>query len=528
MTLHSAWSLMDTAQLVAIDDAIVEMEKTGFLLDVAYCERQLLAAQGDLENQLETLYRWVQCRGYRVFPGGVKRVYPEIERRQLKSGAWKEKVVKKTVYEPPTWEEEKEETNTIWSSPTKLRRFLHSHDPGALGLPPSPVWKKGKVKLERGEVKIDEAALDWLAARFPEHREKLKWIINLRRIRGCMKYLKKLPLYVAPDGRVHPVCGPAGDSDDRVGAVTWRLAMKAPEGQQIPRNKKKDAYGIRKAFVAAKGNCLIVADYSALEVVILAHLCKVLFGDDQLAEMVKPGGPDIHSSNAHKIFGELLGWTVPEGYPDVGKLVSSFSLAAFKCDEQPEAEHPYAKYLRDLVKTVWYGLQYGKGAYGFGSSLLDAKGNPIGEERAAEIVNGLLAAVPALKWYQDWVREFILEHQGICAINGAWCDLSELVNEDADEWQIARAWRRALNYPMQAGGAAIVGAAMVAVVNDPVLRRLGFKLILQVHDELVLEGPEENADEALERVKYLMVSCFPLLVALQVSAHKGRNWMEAK
>lgn len=532
--LSSSWDLLGPSKLLEIDDAIVEMERTGFLLDTGYCDRQLSIASNHEAEQLENLYRWVQQRGYDVLPGGVKENELELVKKQLKNGTWKESVKKKVVYRRPDWMEEKNETNTVWTSPTKLRRFLHSFDPGALGLPPSPIWKKGKVKIDRGEVKIDEAALDWLAARYPEHRDKLKWIINLRRIRGCMKYLRKLPTYVAPDGRIHPVCGPAGDRDDRVGAVTWRLAMKNPEGQQIPSDKKKDVYRIRKAFIAGPGNVLIVADYSALEVVGLAHICKVLFNDDQLAKMVAPGAPDIHSTNARQIFGSLLNWTVPEGYPDVGKRVDSFDLLAFKCpddmapEEAKQLEHPYAKYLRGLVKTVWYGLQYGKGAYGFGASMLDAKGNPIGEERAGQIVEGLLRAVPALRWYQDWVREFITEHAGIAGLNGAWCDLSELINDEADDWQIQRAWRRALNFPLQNFGAVVVGMAMVAISKDPLLRKLGFKTILQVHDELVLEGPLEFAEEAKERVRVLMTTCFPLSVPLQVSAKIGPTWEEAK
>jgi hypothetical protein len=555
VSLHSAWALVESAQLVAIDAAITEMESTGFLLDADYCDAQAARARVDEAAQLDQLAGWIKERGFEVFPDGVEERYREQyekvlrkkvrlcecgERPCRKRGAGHARFegVEESVVirernavrpRPPTEAEERGEIDALWSSPVKLRRFLHSDAPGALNLPPSPVWKKGKVKLHKGEVKIDEVALDWLASRFPAHRERLKWLINLRRIRGSIKYLTKLPTFVAPDGRVHPVCGPAGDDDDRVGAVTGRLAMKNPEGQQIPRNKKKDRYGIRRAFIAGPGNVLIVADYSALEVVILAHLCKVLFGDTQLEEMTRPGGPDIHSSNARKIFGELLGWVVDEGYPDAGKPVAEFALEAFKCDEDSSLEHPYAKWLRDLVKTVWYGLQYGKGAYGFGNTLLGPDGNPIGEERAGQIVEGLLDAVPALRMYQEWVRSFIEVHHGIPALDGRWCSLTDGRDwDELEEWEKSRAWRRALNFPMQSGGAAIVGAAMVAVVRDPWLRAHGFRLILQVHDELVLEGPEQYAAEAVERVKALMVGCFLLSVPLQVTAHAARNWMEAK
>ena len=555
MSLHTAWSLAESAQLVAIDDAIQEMESTGFLLDADYCDAQARRARVDEAAQLDQLAAWVKDRGYEVFPDGVEEKYREQYEKVLskkvtycecgakpcrKRGEGHQRLVgveESTVIRernavrprPPTPEEERAEIDSMWSSGVKLRRLLHSDAPGALALQPSPVWKKGKVKLHKGEVKLDEVALEWLAARHPEFKEALRWIINLRRIRSSIKYLTKLPTFIAPDGRVHPVCGPAGDEDDPVGAVTGRLAMKNPEGQQIPKQKKKDRYAIRRAFIAGPGKVLVVADYSALEVVVLAHICKTLFGDTQLEEMTRPGGPDIHSSNARKIFGELLGWVVEEGYPDAGKPVASFPLEAFKCDEDPSLEHPFAKWLRDLVKTVWYGLQYGKGAYGFGNTLLGPDGEPIGEDRAGQIVEGLLNAVPALRAYQEWVRDFISQHLGIPALDGRWCDLTEGRDWwDLEEWERSRAWRRALNFPMQSGGAAIVGAAMVAVVRDEWLRSHGFRLILQVHDELVLEGPEECAEQAVERVKALMVGCFRLSVPLQVTAHAAKNWQEAK
>jgi DNA polymerase-1 len=218
---------------------------------------------------------------------------------------------------------------------------------------------------------------------------------------------------------------------------------------------------------------------------------------------------------------------VPDGYPGTGLLVSDFEISAFKCDEDESRTHPYAKFLRDLVKTVWYGLQYGKGGYGFGNSLLDADGSPVGQDKATAIVEGLLDAVPALRKYQDWIRLFIKRCHGIPGLAGRWCDLA-IRTKSGDKWKFERAWRQALNFPMQSGGADIIGAAMVLVNRDRVLRELGFKVILQVHDELVLEGPVEHGDAAIVRVKQIMVECFPLWVALQVTAHKGKNWDEAK
>lgn len=506
-------NLWSEAKVQDITNAVIAMERRGFVLDVDFCNAKAAEAREDERKALNRLWElYYDCTGQ----------------------------------QPDHWAEQID-VDAIWSSPKQLQALVH----GELGMPRSPVWKKGKVK--DGEVKLDEVALEWIRARLKSqgratwseetverYRDLLQGIINLRRVRGCLKYLTKLPTYVGPDGRVHPVCGPAGDDDDRVGAVTGRLAVKNPEGQQIPRNKKKDRYRIRRAFIAPPGRRLVVADYSALEVVIMAHICLHLFGDDQLARMVAVGAPDIHSTNARKVFGELLGWSTEEAAKIIGckvppgapEYVRDFELGMFKCPHKPEckecpSENAVGKGLRDLIKAIWYGLMYGKGAYGFGASLTDGNGNPIGEEKAGEIVEGLLDAVPAVRKYQAWVRVFIKQHGGIPSLAGRWCPLADLLREGT-RWAEDRAWRRALNYPMQAGGADIVGAAMVLIEADDLLRELGFGVILQIHDELILEGPEENADAALERVMYLMTHCFKLLVPLQVSGHHGKNWDEAK
>lgn len=462
--------LYGRAQIDAIDRAVVQMEATGFLLDVQYCQIQEAKARSDELLVLDSL------RG-RLVDLGVSS----------------------------------EDPDAIWTSPKQMAGLLH----GTLKAPKSPVWKKGRTKLEKGEVKTDEVALNWVALKTPALRPLIADVIRLRRVRGSIKYLSKLPTYVGPDGRVHPVCGPAGDGDNRPGALTGRLAFKAPEGQQMPSEEEKDPYQIRRAFVAAPGNVLIVADYTALELFILAHICLVLFGDAQLAEMAV--GPDIHSVNAKMVFGDYLGWTEP----GTGRKVQDIPLGEFK------KGNPFAQKLRRMIKTIWYGLMYGKGAYGFGTSLTDENGEPIGEELAGKIVEGILSSIPGIRRYQEWVREFIQVHEGIPSLAGRWCPLADLVREGST-WSLARAWRRALNFPMQAGGADIVGAAMVAASTDPQLREWGFRVILQIHDEIVMEGPEEYAEAARVRLKYLMENSYMLRIPLQVSAKIARNWAEGK
>jgi hypothetical protein len=137
-----------------------------------------------------------------------------------------------------------EEIDAIWSSSKQLIELIHDW----MGLEHSPIYKKGQVATWKGDVRLDGVALDYLGNRYSEHRVFLHRIRNLRTIRGCIKYLSKLPQFVGSDGLIHPTYGPMGDDDERSGTHTGRLGMKNPEGHQIPLELEKDPYGIRECF----------------------------------------------------------------------------------------------------------------------------------------------------------------------------------------------------------------------------------------------------------------------------------------
>lgn len=273
---------------------------------------------------------------------------------------------------------------------------------------------------------------------------------------------------------------------------------------------------------------LLVADYASLEIGIQADLCLRLFGDDQLAvaylNQFHPTAPvDLHSENARNVFGKWLKWTVPAGQEYAGLTVDHIPVAEFKA-------HPYGKILRDLIKAIWYGLAYGKGAYGF-STLVGADGKMLGEQRAQEMIDALLDAVPGMRKWFAWVEAYVREHHGIYSLGGRWCDLRNRM-ETSDEWQHKRAFRQAYNFPMQATGAEIIGDAMVRVMRCRALRKLGFKTCLQVHDELVLRGPEENAVEAQQllvgHMRNATANGTKLLVQIEVASSYAANYAEAK
>lgn len=393
-----------------------------------------------------------------------------------------------------------------WNSAKQLVEFLHER----LGMKPSPFKKKGRVDVEAGQRSTDDRALEWLSGEYPEHRAGLSLIRRLRKEERFERYASTwLELAVKhPDGvwRLHPSYGLANDSDDRAGAITGRFAVKNPPLQQVP-SRGDDAALLRAIFFAPKGWRLLCADFSQLEVVILAHICYRLFGATGLLNKLQPGQPDLHSLTAKFVFGDILGDARAKIAP-----LDDFKGAL--------------KYLRNLIKAIRYGLNYGKGAVGFGNTLFDSEGNPLGEDRAQELIDGLLEFDPEIREYQEWVWRYIREHEGIISLLGRWCPLP-----DANSWKMGlrnRAWRRALNYPMQSGGQEVTAAAMIAAFNDDVLKDCGYAMTLQVHDELVGLVPEDSADRATERLNWVMCNALPLDAPLAVSAHHAERWSEAK
>jgi DNA polymerase I-like protein with 3'-5' exonuclease and polymerase domains len=288
-------------------------------------------------------------------------------------------------------------------------------------------------------------------------------------------------------------------------------------------------------LVEPEPQILVVADYSSLEVGVQGDFCSRLFGDDQILEMYiaqETKGLDIHCANAREVFGKWLGWVVPDyvvierrrvACPYAGKRVDRIPIEEFKA-------HPYGGILRKLIKEIWYGLAYGKSAYGF-ATLIGADGKMIGERQALAMLNALLDAVPGMRKWMRWVEAFVRKHGGIYSLGGRWCDLSHLL-ETGDEWAIKAAYRKAYNFPMQATAADIMGCAMVSVTRCLEFIETLFRIFLQVHDELVTRGPERNADKAegllVRHMKNATANGTKLIVDLQVGSGRGYNYFDAK
>lgn len=313
----------------------------------------------------------------------------------------------------------------------------------------------------------------------------------------------------------------------------------------MSKNLPPDGWRLAKDYADGRKQTLLVSDYSSLEIGIQGDFCKRLFDDDQLLVAYRaqfdPVNPvDLHSNNAREVFGTWLKWKVPpkmlvkDEYGNKKEITPEY--AGLNVNQIPVAKfkkHPFGALLRDMIKAIWYGMAYGKREYGF-QTLAGADGKPIGEKMAAKMVNALLDAVPGMRKWDAWVTEYVREHHGIYSLGGRWCDLSAECEGDCDDndWQFKRAVRRALNFPMQATGAEIIGDAMVRVLRDKVLRALGFRTCLQVHDELVLRGPLDNVVKAQERLVHHMRSATAngtqLLVQVETSSSYADSYDKAK
>jgi hypothetical protein len=214
----SWWSTPKFSQ--AVVESIIKMEQTGFPRDKEFCAAGLKVAAEDEEKVLNWLYKWYVVNSGTYGPHG----------RRLKV-----KTTKSGKVSVPCG------TDGIWTSgPKKLKLF------DSLGFPRSPVWAKGKVK--EGKSKLDWAAMRWISTNHPPSRQLIEKLLLLGRIRSGKKYLQKLH---DAEEIVHPICGPAGDEDERSGAVTGRLGIKGQlEAQQLPKAGEKDLYQVRRAIIA--------------------------------------------------------------------------------------------------------------------------------------------------------------------------------------------------------------------------------------------------------------------------------------
>jgi DNA polymerase-1 len=353
-------------------------------------------------------------------------------------------------------------------------------------------------RADDDEYSTSEASLHWLQLKHPEHNEGLDLIRRWRKARRQMQTGRDLPGFTGFDGRVHCVLGP--DTD------TGRLTAKLPALQQI--SSKNDIYGIRGAFVAAPGHRLIVADYSQLEVYVLAHMLIRLFGDHSLRDALASG--DVYT------------WIARQCWPDKTRNLAD---ADFKVKKSAAGK------LRDLAKILVLATNYGKTPMGLALTLLDELGEPADEGFCRDLLDTYMNTLPGVALWQEWIAAYATKHRGVPTLLGRWRPLPFAGTRRGD--------RQALNSPIQGGAMDIAALSMLSLntYGDFVpgwgnveLTALGARCLLQVHDELIFEVPEHNAEAAQRLIEHGMVNppLLQLAVQLKVEANHGLSWKDAK
>jgi len=346
-------------------------------------------------------------------------------------------------------------------SPKQIGEILF----GKLGLPV-------KKKTASGAPSTDEEVLAELAADYPlparllEHR-------SLSKLKGT--YTDKLPLMINPaTGRVHTNYAQAV-------AVTGRLSSNDPNLQNIP-IRTAEGRRVREAFIAPPGHHILSADYSQIELRIMAHIS----GDAGLLRAFGDG-VDVHRATASEVFGVAVA------------EVSS---------EQ-----------RRYAKVINFGLIYGMSAFGLAANL------GIDRTAASAYIDRYFARYPGVKTYMDETKVSAREKGYVETLFGRRVYLPEINGGNGPRKGAAE--RQAINAPMQGTAADLIKLAMIAVQRVLDMEQRATRMIMQVHDELVFEVPDAELEWARVEVPCIMASVADLKVPLLAEVGVGANWDEA-
>jgi DNA polymerase-1 len=331
--------------------------------------------------------------------------------------------------------------------------------------------KAGKKTAKTRAASTAEEVLEELA----QHHDICRRILEYRSVQKLKStYVDALPVLVNPDtGRIHA-------SFNQTVAATGRIAVSDPNLQNIP-IRTAEGRKIRDAFVADPGWLLLSADYSQIELRVLAHLSK----DPTLIDTFRRG-EDVHDRTSREVFGPLS--PVPP-------------------DEQ-----------RRVSKMVNYALMYGKTAFTL------AKDIGVPQKQAEAFIQAYFARFSQVRGFID---ETIARARQTGHVRTLLGRLRRLPDLKSPNFQVRmEAERQAMNTPVQGSAADLIKKAMIDLQRELRRRGLRSRLILQIHDELLLEVPEEEAEIARVLVREVMEGALPLDVPLVADARVGSSWAE--
>ena len=328
-------------------------------------------------------------------------------------------------------------------------------------------------RSSRGQFSTDEATLLAIADRHPIVDE----ILEFRAVKKLLStYIEPFPSYVSPrDGRVHTTFNQAL-------TATGRLSSSNPNLQNIPVRTERGKE-IRKAFVPGTPDGVIVsADYSQIELRIMAHLSK----DEHLTQAFREG-VDVHAATAAKIFG------IP--------------VSEVTRDQ------------RSMAKTANFGIMYGISTFGLAQRL------HLPRAAAKELIDGYFASFPSIRSFIDGSIAFAREHGYVETLFGRRRYLPDIQARNATVRALAE--RNAVNAPIQGTSADIIKLAMIGVAARLKEQGLRSKMVLQIHDELLFDAVPEEVPALKALVTEVMEHVMELSVPLTVECSSGINWLEA-
>jgi DNA polymerase-1 len=332
---------------------------------------------------------------------------------------------------------------------------------------------KEKLRKTTHGYSTDAATLDSLRGSHPiiekieEHRE----LVKLKNT-----YIDALPQLVNPKtGRIHT-------NYNQAGSATGRFSSSNPNLQNIP-IRSELGREVRRAFIAPEGHVLLGVDYSQIELRVMAHI-----SEDQTLMEAFEAGQDIHRATASAIF-------------DIAPEDVDFNR-------------------RDLAKRINFGLIYGMGARRL------AKESGIAYNEATHFIERYFQRLPGVKQYLSDTEAFAKEHGYVQTLEGRKRHFPHLKDDRTSGDRVAAELRAAINSPIQGSAADILKIAMIKLFHELKASGLKAAMMLQVHDELVLEVPENELDKTARLVLDVMQDAYKLKVPLVANAEVGKNWRD--
>jgi len=346
------------------------------------------------------------------------------------------------------------------NSPKQLGEVLFTH----MGLPKPLIYGKGK------KISTAQDVLENLA----EEHEIAQLVIEFRHLAKLKSnYVDALPLLVDADSRVHTTFNAAS-------TATGRLSSVNPNLQNIP-IRTELGREIRAAFVAAPGFRLLSADYSQIELRLMAH-----FSEDPLLTEAYKTGRDIHTLTASEVFG------VPAENMD--------------------------KHVRARAKAVNFGIVYGISAFGLAAQL------GIPQAEAKLYIERYFARYQGVRAFIDKTIEATRREGSVRTLFGRMRPIPDIESRNANQRGFAE--RTAINTPLQGTAADLIKLAMIAIDRKLAEQKLRTRMVLQVHDELLFEVPKDEEDTITPLVKDAMEHVIELSVPIEADLSFGHNWRD--